>query len=96
MTPNYQNWLKLRTDYAIFPLSPTLFNIHLDEVVTTRQEKTWKEFHIKKSAAGNTVIYWWPSYHVQHGLTVSAEKTKLGIFKGWEPVSSKTVTDKKF
>ena len=28
----------------------------------------------------------------EHGLTISAQKTKLMVFKGWEPVGSKTVT----
>jgi len=30
VTPNYQNWLKLITEFSVFPPSPILFNIYLD------------------------------------------------------------------
>jgi transcription initiation factor TFIIIB Brf1 subunit/transcription initiation factor TFIIB len=103
-----------KPERQVFLLSPTLFNIYLDELITKWQKlgitgiklsKNWQlsmllfaddqviiaetEDNLQKAGHKlNQII-------MEHGLTISVQKTKSMAFKGREPVRTKTVMDNK-
>jgi hypothetical protein len=88
------------------PLSPTLFNIYLDEIITKWQKQDITGIKLSKNQQLSTLLFADDQVIIadrednlqiitEYGLTISVQKTKSMAFRGGDPVRTKIVIDNK-
>ena len=93
------------------PISPTLFNIHLDDIITKWLKQDMTGIKLSKNQQRSTLLFaddqvitegnLQKAAHKLHqiiteyGLSMAVQKTKWMSFKGRDPVRTKIVIDNK-